>query len=177
MGIFTYGIIRPTVWSLEKLGLSHRVIGSFRARQHRRTVAKNPFRDYVPTAHDVFVAAYVKSGTNWMMQIAHQLACHGHGNYEHIHSVVPWPDTAIMGPMRRYAIPVDDPSVWMASPERKRVIKTHYAISFSSRTMDCPLRFPSTPGSNCSSPSGWAQISRMKSSATSHGPAEAEHGC
>ena len=126
MGVFLYGILRPAVWSLEKLGLAPRVGGSFRKRQHRRTVAKNPFRHYVPTAHDVFVAAYVKSGTNWMMQIAHQLACHGNGDYEHIHSVVAWPDTALMGPMRRYAIPVDDPSVWMASPEQKRVIKSHY---------------------------------------------------
>jgi hypothetical protein len=28
--------------------------------------------------------------------------------------------------MRRSAIPVDDTSVWMASPERRRVIKTHF---------------------------------------------------
>ena len=127
MGIVTDGIIRPAIWSLEKLGLTHRFVNAFAARHHRRTVAKNPFRTYVPTSHDVFVAAYVKSGTNWMMQMAHQLVNHGRGDYEHIHSVVSWPDIALMGPgLRHYAIPVDDPSVWMASPEQKRVIKTHY---------------------------------------------------
>ena len=41
------------------------------------------------------------------------------------HSVVAWPDVALMGPWKNYAIPLDDPSVWMASPEKKRVIKTH----------------------------------------------------
>ncbi len=73
----------------------------------------------------MFVAAHVKSGTNWMIQIAHQLAFHGNGEYEHIHSVVAWPDVAMMGPMNHYAIPIEDPSVWMASPEQKRIIKTH----------------------------------------------------
>ncbi len=36
---------------------------------------------------------YAKSGTNWMMQIAHQLIYHGKGEYNHLHDVVPWPDT------------------------------------------------------------------------------------
>src|SRR5262249_36590810 len=62
--------------------------------------------------------------------IAHQLAFHGQGEFDHIHSVVPWPDTMLMGPMRGYAIPVEDPCVWKASPEQKRVIKTHYDWEF-----------------------------------------------
>ena len=126
MGIVMIVIMRPAFWLLETLGLTHRAVGWFSARLRRRLAAKNPFGDYKPTSHDVFVATYVKSGTNWMMQIAHQLAFHGNGEYEHIHCVVPWPDTTGGGPMRRYAIPVDDPSVWMASPEQKRVIKTHF---------------------------------------------------
>jgi hypothetical protein len=40
--------------------------------------------------------------------------------------VVAWPDVKLMGPMINYAIPLEDPSVWMASPEHKRVIKTHF---------------------------------------------------
>ena len=59
----------------------------------------------------------------FMMQIAHQLAFHGEAEFEHIHCMVPWPDSAPQ--MGKYAIPVGDPSVWMASPEKKRVIKTH----------------------------------------------------
>jgi len=47
----------------------------------------NPFQNYVASCHDVFVAAYVKSGTNWMMQIAHQLLNHGKGEFGHIHDV------------------------------------------------------------------------------------------
>ena len=65
-----------------------------------------------------------------MMQIAHQLAFHGTADFDHIHSVVPWPDTELMGPMRRYAVPIENPSVWKASPEQKRVIKTHYDWEF-----------------------------------------------
>src|SRR5436190_952073 len=118
MGIVMGAIVRPMVWMLETFGLANRVVGWFSARMRKRLAAKNPYRNYVPTNHDVFVATYVKSGTNWMMQIAHQLVSHGNGEYEHIHCVVPWPDISRPGPMRRYAIPVDDPSVWMASPEQ-----------------------------------------------------------
>ena len=150
MGIVTDGIIRPTVWSLEKLGLTHRFVNAFAARHHRRTVAKNPFRTYVPTSHDVFVAAYVKSGTNWMMQIAHQLVNHGRGAYEHIHSVVPWPDTALMGPMRHYAIPVEDP------------------LSYSIPRSNVRSTTTSDPSSN-----GWDLTSRMTNFAMCHGPANA----
>jgi hypothetical protein len=31
----------------------------------------------------------------------------------------------LFAPLKRYAIPLEDPSVWLASPEQKRVIKTH----------------------------------------------------
>ena len=88
--------------------------------------ASNPFRNYVPTKHDVFVATFAKSGTNWMMQIAHQMAFQGMAEYDHIHSVVAWPDTVLMGALGRYAIPLEDSSVWKAASEQKRVIKTHF---------------------------------------------------
>ena len=88
---------------------------------------KNPFRGYVPGPQDVFVMTYAKSGTNWMMQIAHQLIYHGKGEYNHLHDVVPWPDTTIMPFfMKKYAIPLEEATHWEQSPERKRVIKTHY---------------------------------------------------
>ncbi len=100
--------------------------GAMAARQRERQLKQNAFQNYAPTAHDVFVMTYAKSGTNWMMQIAHQLLFHGKGEFDHIHCVVPWPDSRLFGPMSKYAIPEDDPSVWIASPEQKRVIKTHY---------------------------------------------------
>jgi hypothetical protein len=96
-------------------------------RRSKMLEEKNPFRGYVPGKQDVFVATYAKSGTNWMMQIAHQLIWHGAGEFEHIHSVIPWPDTQAMpGFMQRYAIPLTDARDWETSPEGKRVIKTHF---------------------------------------------------
>ncbi len=118
-----YGAVLPMVRILEMLGRTERAVGSANERRYRKLVKKNPFGSYVPTRHDVFVATYAKSGTNWMMQIAHQLAFHGEGEFDHIHCVVPWPDSPPQ--MGQYAIPLDVPSVWMASPEQKRVIKTH----------------------------------------------------
>jgi hypothetical protein len=104
---------------------------TFFARQHeiqeKRIRKKNPFRNYLPGPQDVFVMTYAKSGTNWMMQIAHQLIYHAKGEYDHLHDIVPWPDTTIMPLfMKRYAIPLDEATHWKGSPERKRVIKTHY---------------------------------------------------
>jgi hypothetical protein len=114
------------MWILEKLRRADCFLGSMAARRDQRLGELNPFRHYVPSGHDVFVATYAKSGTNWMLQIAHQLLYHGIAQFDHIHSVVPWPDTKLIPPFRRYAIPLEDPSVWMASPEQKRVIKTHF---------------------------------------------------
>ncbi|PWT84621.1 MAG: hypothetical protein C5B57_04485 [Blastocatellia bacterium] len=126
LGAALDGIIGPVMRVLDRFGYSDRAFAMMKARQRKRLAQSNPFRNYVPNRHDVFVATYVKSGTNWMMQIAHQLAFHGRGDFDHIHSVVAWPDTLLMGPFRRYAIPLEDQSVWKASPESKRVIKTHY---------------------------------------------------
>jgi Sulfotransferase domain len=126
MGVVMFGVIGPLVRLLEWSGRAPAVFTKLGGRRRQKGLANNPFSGYTPTRHDVFVAAHVKSGTNWMMQIAHQLAFHGNGEYDHIHNVVAWPDTRLMGPMRNYAIPLEDPSIWMASPEQKRVIKTHF---------------------------------------------------
>jgi hypothetical protein len=122
-GAVFYGVIRPGIGLANYLGLADRLMSKAHVRRRADQLKKPPFGNYVPGEHDVIVATYAKSGTNWMMQIAHQLAFHGKGDFEHVHCVVPWPDSP--PPMGKYAIPVDDPRVWMASPERKRVIKTH----------------------------------------------------
>jgi len=127
MGIVMYGIFTPASWVLRKLGLMERAMRRGNTRRIKKTAKDNPFRKYTPGPQDVFVMTYAKSGTNWMMQIAHQLIYHGKGEFNHIHEVVPWPDMeAVPGAMRRYAIPLKDANRWEASPERKRVIKTHY---------------------------------------------------
>ena len=51
---------------------------------------------------------------------------HGKGEYEHLHEIVPWPDTTVMPFFKRYAIPIEEATHWEQSPERKRVIKTHF---------------------------------------------------
>ena len=126
MGAWIYGIVGPLVWFLQKTGRAERAFSRMSAGRQKRFKEKNPLRDYVPGKQDVFVATYAKSGTNWMMQIAHQLIWHGAGEFDHIHSVVPWPDTKMMGPFERYAVPLEDALDWETSPERKRVIKTHF---------------------------------------------------
>src|ERR1022692_3380250 len=92
MGAMMYGAMLPMVRVLEKLGRIERAIASAGQKARRKLAEKNPFGSYIPTEHDVIVATYAKSGTNWMMQIAHQLAFHGQGEFDHIHCVVPWPD-------------------------------------------------------------------------------------
>jgi hypothetical protein len=127
MGAWIYGVAAPMVWTLERLGLAERAFKFAGARREQDLARKNPFRGYTPGKQDVFVMTYAKSGTNWMMQIVHQLIYHGRGEYEHIHNIVPWPDTQAMpGFMKRYAIPLKDADDWKTSPEKKRVIKTHF---------------------------------------------------
>jgi hypothetical protein len=115
------------MWSVEKLGLAERMLASFSDKRDKEFVKKNPFRGYVPGPQDVFVMTYAKSGTNWMMQIVHQLIHHGKGEFDHIHNLVPWPDAKLINPMMgKYAIPLDQATQWQTAPERKRVIKTHF---------------------------------------------------
>jgi len=78
------------------------------------------FGNYQPAEHDVFVATFVKSGTNWMLQIAQQTAYLGAAEFEHIHDVVPWPDAPMIN-----LIPISDSGPRRKSPTGLRVIKTH----------------------------------------------------
>jgi len=123
MGAWIHGVVAPMVHVFESLGVTERVLRNTNAGHQKQLAKKNPFKGYVPGEHDVIIATYAKSGTNWMMQIAHQLLFHGKGEFNHIHDVVPWPDSP--PPLGKYSIPLEDSSVWMASPEKKRVIKTH----------------------------------------------------
>jgi hypothetical protein len=56
------------VWGLDKLGRGDRIFRAIR----QGLAGDNPFGNYAATRHDVFIAAYGKSGTNWTMQIAQQ---------------------------------------------------------------------------------------------------------
>ena len=127
MGIMMHGLLRPVVWGLEKTGKAVPMLRKASTRRALEEREKNPFRKYLLGPQDVVVMTYAKSGTNWTMQIAHQLIYHAKGEFEHIHDVVPWPDTEIMGGfMKNYAIPFEQAQHWKTSPEKQRVIKTHF---------------------------------------------------
>ena len=80
---------------------------------------------YVPSSTDVLICSYFKSGTNWTMQMAVQIAFRGRADFEHIHDLVPWPDF----PERaQYAVSLDDDAPRLAAPTGLRVIKTHLAL-------------------------------------------------
>ncbi len=127
MGCVLHGVGWPVIRTAEALGAGDWLMASMAHGNNQRIQKTNPFRAYTPGPQDVFVMTMPKSGTNWTMQIVHQLIWHGKGEYAHIHDVVPWPDTAVMpGFMKRYAVPLEQATHWEASPERKRVIKTHF---------------------------------------------------
>ena len=88
------------------------------------TIKTRAFRGYEPTAHDVFVCTYSKSGTYWMLQIVTQIAGRGAAELGHIHDVVPWPETPVPG-LARLAAPS-----WRDAPTEMRAIKTHAEARF-----------------------------------------------
>jgi len=80
---------------------------------------------YAPAASDVFICSYFKSGTNWTMQMAVQVAYRGRAEFEHIHDLVPWPDVP---PRVRYAVSLEDDGPRLAAPTGLRIIKTHLPL-------------------------------------------------
>lgn len=114
-----YGVGVPVMKLMEKSGLFLRGAAKGRGRQRH-----GDFGDYQPTAHDVFACVYFKSGTNWLMQILTQITHRGRAEFDHIHNIVPWPDSF----MPRYAVPLSDETAWKTSPTGLRVIKTHLKL-------------------------------------------------
>ena len=105
---------------MSKLGGSRRLFTFIGRRMQSPRRKARAFKGYRPTRHDVFVCTYVRSGTNWTMQIAFQIAHRGRGEYEHIHDVVAWPEP----PMLRI-VDLRDATPARQAPTGLRVIKTH----------------------------------------------------
>jgi len=115
-------LISPFVRLLNWLGLSRiglRIMWRF---INSPTVRWRAFAGYQPGAEDVIVATFAKSGTNWTMQIALQIAHFGEAEYEHIHDLVAWPDA----PLPLIRAKLSDDGLAADSPTGLRVIKTHY---------------------------------------------------
>lgn len=128
-----YGLQRSTAMLVtgliveigKRIGLAKQVVRLGMRRLRSQTLKKKAFAGYQPTEHDVFVATFAKSGTNWMMQIAQQIAHRGDAEFDHIHAVAAWPDAPGVGP-----IPLRDTSPIEASPTGLRIIKTHLETQF-----------------------------------------------
>jgi hypothetical protein len=82
-------------------------------------------KSYVPSTHDVLICSYFKSGTNWTMQIATQIAYRGRAHFDHIHELVPWGD---LPDNSGFALPMNDLRPRAACPTGLRIIKTHLAL-------------------------------------------------
>ncbi len=102
------------------LGQSSRALELALKRMSSKHAMASVFAGYRPGAHDVFVTCFSKSGTNWTMQMAVQLAHRGAAEFEHIHHLVPWPDA----PLFPGVIPLDDPGPRQRAPTGLRAIKT-----------------------------------------------------
>lgn len=103
-----------------RLGLTMPMMRLMGKRMNSPAGKRRAFADYTPTGHDVFVATFSKSGTNWMMQIAYQIAHYGQGEFEHIHDEIPWPEAPMPG-----IVSLTDTGPQKRSPTGLRVIKTH----------------------------------------------------
>ncbi|RLA10045.1 MAG: hypothetical protein DRQ60_01640 [Gammaproteobacteria bacterium] len=90
------------------------------------TAIGKAFVDYTPTEHDVFVCSYYKSGTNWLMYAAYQVAEKGTGEFNDILDVAPWPDC----PAQETTIALRDQRPIKRSITGQRVIKTHARAEF-----------------------------------------------
>ncbi len=118
-------ILFSGMWIASKLGFSRQVLQFMGRQMQWPRQKKRAFKGYRPTAQDVFVCAYSKSGTNWTMQIAYQIAHRGQGDYEHIHDVVPWPEAPMPDIVR-----LSDASTDQYAPTGLRVIKTHLESNY-----------------------------------------------
>lgn len=117
---FARCILLPVTWLLRLVRVwPRRVIRSINERMERESAS------FAPTQHDVVVASFFKSGTNWTMQTALQIAWRGGADFEHIHDLVPW----LEWPQHRlsFCVPITD-ELWQFSPTQLRVIKTHLPI-------------------------------------------------
>lgn len=108
------------MWIAGKLGMSKQVFTSMGRGMQSPRVKTRAFQGYQPTARDVLVCTYSKSGTNWGLQIAYQIAHRGRGEFGYIHDVVPWPDAPLPDIVDLY-----DEATFRGAPTGMRVIKTH----------------------------------------------------
>lgn len=109
-----------TSFALHKLGFRRLTMLNQSRVMRSKFRKKRAFAGYQATQHDVFICAYSKSGTNWAMQIAQQIAYYGEAEFDHITDLVAWPSAPVLGGATIY-----DKTVQAKAPTGMRVIKTH----------------------------------------------------
>jgi hypothetical protein len=115
----------PTLSLGVALGQGRRIQQLLSKRMYSSENKRRAFAGYVPSEHDVFVCTYSRSGTNWMMQLAFQIAQRGAGEFANVHDVIAWPDAFVPG-----IVSLRDENPWRQSPTGLRVIKTHFEAPF-----------------------------------------------
>jgi len=140
--LLAYGVGVPLMRLLEWSGQLPRLQKRLYQRQYQPDKLSSYFGSYQPTAQDVLVCAYAKSGTNWMMHLAVQVAYRGQAEFDFLHQLVPWPDAP-----GYYRFPSLAESLWPHSPMTGlRVIKTHLAAAYVPYTKSaryiCVVRDP-----------------------------------
>ena len=94
-------------------------------------------QDVVARDGDVWISSPVKSGTNWMMNIVHQLLTGGDADFDSIYSVVPWPEFV----ERPGQPPQEVVDRIAAMPTgRRRAIKSHAAPPSCRSSRPAPAR-------------------------------------
>ncbi len=109
------------LFGLRKIGLAKQFYKSIiLPRFFSDEINAKAFEGYEPIAHDVFATTYPKSGGNWLLQTIQQITWLGEAEFDHIYSVVPWPESIHSG-----IIPLLDDNQYQTSPTKLRVIKSH----------------------------------------------------
>lgn len=105
-----------------RLGFATRLIDSTARLANDEARSAKVYAGYAPTKHDVFVPIYAKSGTNWMLQIAQQIAYYGDASFAHIHDLVSWPEYPLPT-----SVAFSDPTPQQHAPTGLRLIKSHFS--------------------------------------------------
>jgi hypothetical protein len=140
MRALVFGVAAPMMRLMDATGLYAKMLHRFKDKVAARRLANN-FGAYQPTAQDVLVCTFPKSGTNWMMQITFQIAYRGQGEFDNIHQYIPWPDG-----LKPVEARLEDTTLAQRSPFGLRIIKTHLSGDYLPYTPEahyiCVLRDP-----------------------------------
>lgn len=124
-----YLLLVPLNWFMTAIGKPGALFNFVGKRGRNPKRLNKVFEGYTPDQGDIFVSTFSKSGTNWMMQIAHQIAWRGEGEFENIHDAVAWPDTPNTG-AKKTITPLQSDLIKKLSPTGMRVIKTHLSAHY-----------------------------------------------